>query len=325
MARMDLRILVTSDCTVCPQALDPLRRIAAVDCRFGLERDVMRRIVQDYDAIMCDGKVVIDRELLAPADRIRVVATPSTGTDHIDKPFLAERGIEFIALTTEYEVIEQFTATAEGGWALLLAAIRRIPSDFERAKRGERGLADPDERRIQLSGKTLGVMGYGRLGRMVGEYGKAFRMRVLAFDRKHIDVAGVTRVDLGTLVTESDVISLNLHLTDETRLILDRRRFEQMKRGVILVNTARGDLLDEDALVDALESGHVAAAGLDVVHGEWDPNLAEHRLHEYARTHDNLILTPHTASSCAEATLIARSFIASKLADRLRALMNRTG
>lgn len=313
-------ILVTSDCTVGLQALDPLRKIGEVDYRAGLPRDAMRDIVGRYDAIMCDALMMLDRDLLAPADRLRIVATPSTGTDHIDKQYLAERGIQFIALTTEYDVIEQFTATAEGAWGLLLAAIRQLPSDFERAKRGQRGLANPADRRPQLSGKTLGVVGYGRLGRMIGEYGKAFRMRVLAFDQKNIRVPGVTQVDLDTLVTESDVISLNLHLTDQTRFIIDRRRFGQMKPGVVLVNTARGDLMDEDALVDALESGHVYAAGLDVVHGEWDPKISEHRVHAYARTHDNLILTPHTASACADACLIARTFIAGKLADRLGAL-----
>jgi len=314
-------MLVTSDCRVCPEALAPLRQIGDVDYQFGLTRDDMRDIVGRYDAIMCDGMVVLDRDLLASAARLRVVATPSTGTDHIDKPYLSERGISFIALTTEYDVIEQFTATAEGSWALLLAAIRRLPQDFQRAKRGIRGLEDPYERRPQLSGKTLGVVGYGRLGRMVGEYGKAFRMRVLAFDRRNIDVPDVAQVDLDTLLAESDVISLHLHLTDETRFIIDRQRFEQMKPGVVLVNTARGDLLDEDALVDALESRHVSAAGLDVVHDEWDPQLAEHRLHAYARSHNNLILTPHTASSCAEACGIARAFIAEKLADQLQALM----
>ncbi len=314
------RILVTSDCRVCPEVLEPLRRVAAVDERFGLTRDAMRAIVDKYDAVMCDGMVVLDRDLLATARRLRVVATPSTGTDHIDKAFLSERDIAFIALTTEYDVIEQFTATAEGAWLLLLAAIRRLPHDFERAKRGDRGLEDPTQQRPQMAGKTLGIMGYGRLGRMVGEYGKAFRMRVLAFDCRNVAVPGVTQVDLDTLLTASDVISLHLHLTDETRFILDRPRFAQMKPGVVLVNTARGDLMDEDALVDALESGHVSAAGLDVVHDEWDPHLAQHRLHAYARAHDNLILTPHTASACADPCAIARSFIVGKLMERLETL-----
>ena len=121
------RILVTSDCRVCPEVLEPLRRVAAVDERFGLTRDAMRAIVDKYDAVMCDGMVVLDRDLLATARRLRVVATPSTGTDHIDKAFLSERDIAFIALTTEYDVIEQFTATAEGAWLLLLAAIRGKP------------------------------------------------------------------------------------------------------------------------------------------------------------------------------------------------------
>ena len=91
-----------------------------------------------------------------------------------------------------------------------------------------------------------------------------------------------------------------------------------MKPGVVLVNTSRGDLIDEAALVDALRSGHIRAAGLDVVHNEWDPDLGGHELHEYARTHDNLVITPHIASGCQENCLQARSFVADKLARQVQ-------
>jgi D-3-phosphoglycerate dehydrogenase len=259
----------------------------------------------------------VDQELIGNARRLRFVATPSTGTDHIDKPALAGRGIELLDIATEYDLLETFTATAEGTWALLLAALRRLPAEFERAKRGCVSFSADRPIPWQLSGKTLGVVGVGRLGRMVARYGKAFRMRVIGFDARSIDEPDVTQVDLDTLIRESDVISLHLHLTDQTHHIIDRVRIAQMKRGVVIVNTARGDLIDEAALLDALASGHVFAAGLDVIHNEWDPDLVKRPILEYARTHENLILTPHVASACLESITDARIFIAKKLAQRL--------
>lgn len=311
-------ILVTCDCTLCPEALDPLRRIGQVAYECPVDRPRLLEVIGQYDAVMCGAEIKFDRQVFSRAEHLRVIATPSTGTDHIDKKVLDERGIEQIDIAREYDLLDQFTATAEGAWGLLLAGVRQLPKNFERAKRGLLRLEDSSRVPRQLSGKTLGVIGYGRLGRMIGQYGKAFRMKVLCHDVKRIDEAGVRQVDLDTLLAESDVISLHLHLTDQTQHFLTRKRIAQMRRGVILVNTARGDLIDEAALVEALESGQIQAAGLDVVHNEWDPNLAEHALHEYARTHDNLIITPHITSGCYESIRGARICVAQKLAEWLK-------
>jgi phytanoyl-CoA hydroxylase len=318
------RILVTSDCTLCPHALDPLRQIGQVDYLFPATAAQVEPVLHQYDAIMCDASIKFDQALLSRASMLRIIATPSTGTDHVDKQFLARRGIELIDLAREYELIESFTATAEGTWALLLACVRRLPRSFERAKAGCIGLEDRSWAPRQLSGKTLGIIGCGRVGGRVARFGNAFSMRVLAHDIRPLDEPGVEQTDLDALLAQSDVISLHLHLTEQTRGFIDRDRLARMKRGVVLVNTARGDLIDETALVESLHSGHVGAAGLDVVHDEWDPNLASHPLHEYARTHDNLVLTPHVASACYESITGARVFVAARLAERLRAIPRST-
>jgi len=149
---------------------------------------------------------------------------------------------------------------------------------------------------------------------MVVEYGKAFRMRVLGCDIRDRDVPGMAQVDFETLIRESDVLSLHVHLTADTRHIISRDVLARMKCGAILLNTARGDLVDEQALVDALESGHLFAAGVDVFHDEWDPDLASHPLFEYARTHDSLVISPHIAGASVESITGARVFMARKLA-----------
>lgn len=311
------RILVTFDCTLCPEALAPLCEVGDVDYLFPATRAQMLERIGQSHALGCGTGIRVDREMLARATKLRFVATPSTGTDHVDREALAERGIEFLDIATEYDLLETFTATAEGAWTLLLASLRRLPREFDRAKRGCVSFSTEHDVPWQLSGKTLGVVGCGRLGRMVARYGEAFRMQVLAFDAKPIDEPGVKQVDLDTLLNNSDVVSLHLHLTDQTRHIINRSRIARMKSGVVIVNTARGDLIDEEALLEALESGHVFAAGLDVIRNEWDADLIKRPILQYARTHDNLIVTPHVASACMESITGARVFIAKKLALHL--------
>src|SRR5262245_47681120 len=163
-------ILVTSDYTLCPDALGPLREIGRVDYLFPATTAQVERVIDQYDAILCDAAVKFDLALLARARQLRVIATPSTGTDHLDKRFLAQRGIETIDLACEYGLLESFTATAEGAWALLLACVRRLPRNFDRAKAGCIGLEDRTRAPRQLAGKTLGVIGCGRLGSLVARY-----------------------------------------------------------------------------------------------------------------------------------------------------------
>jgi D-3-phosphoglycerate dehydrogenase len=313
-----MKIFVTCDCDLCPEALEPLRRIGQVDYRPPPYRDEVLDSLVEYSGWMCNTALRIDDAVLDRATSLKVIATSSTGTDHIDKKSLAQRGIQLIDIAREYELLDSFTATAEGAWALLLAAVRRLPQQFERAKQGCIGWDDTSWAPPQLSSKALGVVGCGRLGRMVAEYGRAFRMRVLAYDAKSLNLPDVEQVDLDTLLAESDFVSLHLHLTDETRHVLDDTHLAAMKKGAVIVNTARGDLIDEQALLDALQSGHIGAAGLDVVHNEWDARLSDHPLLEYARTHDNLIVTGHVASACYESIAGARIFVARKLAEALR-------
>jgi D-3-phosphoglycerate dehydrogenase len=309
--------MVAVDLTLCMEALDPLCPLGQVDYLYPMDRGGVLDRLERYNAYLGHTHIKVDREFLSRGPRLRVVGTCSTGTDHIDKLALQERGIDLLSLATEYELLDRFTSVAELTWGLIVACKRRLPHEFERAKRGEIGMEPGVVPPPQLSGKTLGILGYGRLGRMVAETGKAFRMRVIACDIKPVSVAGVQQVDLDTLFEESDVLSLHVHLKPDTYHIINGETLARMKQGAILINTSRGDLVDEQALLEALESGHLDAAGLDVVHDEWDPNLADRPLLAYARTHHNLIITPHVAGGSFESVAEARIFMAKKLADYL--------
>ncbi|MHC4885018.1 MAG: 2-hydroxyacid dehydrogenase [Planctomycetota bacterium] len=312
---MQPNILVTANFGLCLEGLDVLRDAGQLTYLESPPREQALPHLEDVDAYLGSPDIKVDAEFLAHAPRLKVVCTASTGTDHIDIPALEARGITLFSLKHEQELLRTFTSVAEMTWGLLLSCLRRIPYQFDRIKGGEmRWWADGTPMPRQLHGKTLGIFGVGRLGTMVAEYGQAFGMRVLGCDLKTLAMPNVEQVDLETLVRESDIFSIHVHLDEATHHIIDAAMIAKMKPGVVLLNTARGDIVVEDDLIDALESGHVAAAGLDVFHNEWDPDLAAHRLFAYARTHHNLIITPHIAGASIESIAGARVFMAEKLA-----------
>ncbi len=309
------RVLNMADISPHPDVLDPLKSVAEVTTLEPDEQVLLERI-PEFDAYYASLEVRMNRQILAAASRLRAIATPSTGLDHIDVAFAAEHAIEVISLKEDTEFLDNITSTAEIAWALLLATVRRLPWAFEAAKAGY--WARDRFRGHQISGKTLGILGYGRLGRMVAEYGKAFRMRVIACDVQNVTPAeGVELVDFDTLLRESDVLSLHIHLTEENRGLIDADAFARMKTGAILINTSRGAIIDEDAFLDALLSGHLGGAGLDVIVGEWDPDLKNHPLIRYANSHENLVISPHIGGVAYEAQRMAYTHAAEKLRQYL--------
>lgn len=305
------RILNMADVASCPDVLAPLKAIAEV-VSMPADRGALRQSLGQYDAYFASLHVRADREVLQSSGRLCVIATPSTGTDHIDLHAAAERGIEVLSLKDDLELLRKITATAELAWALLLATVRRLPWAFAAARQGD--WARDRFRGHQLSGKTLGVLGYGRLGSMVARYGKAFGMRVLACEVRDVTPAGgVALVDFDTLLSESDVLSVHVHLTEANRGLLNAEAFAKMKPGAVLVNTSRGAIIDEAAFLDALRSGRLGGAGVDVIHGEWDANLSEHPLIRYANEHENLIISPHVGGVTFESQRMALEHTVLKL------------
>lgn len=169
---------------------------------------------------------------------------------------------------------------------------------------------------IMLRGKTLGLVGCGRIGSWMARYARAFDMDVVGYD-PYLNAwpDEIRRLDLCELLTCADFISAHVPLNEHTRGMLGKREFALLKPGAVLVNTSRGSITDERALLDALNEGRVAAAGLDVLDGE--PTVEGHPLLEYARRHENLILTPHIGGFCPEAVDIVVAHAARRIADVL--------
>ena len=309
------KVLELTDIRHSPQVFEKLSRVAEIT-HLEPTPENLESNLPAHDAYVASLRVRLTGDLIERCPRLRVVASSSTGLDHIDRDALEARGIDLICLKHETEFLSKVTCTAEMGWALLLAVVRRLPWSFAAAQRGE--WARDRFRGHQLCGMTLGVLGYGRLGRIMGHIGQGFRMRVIANDVRDVTPdEGVEMVDFDTLLRESDVLSIHIHLTPENTGLIDAEAFAKMKPTAVLVNTSRGAIIDEAAFLDALVSGKIAGAGVDVIHGEWDENLREHPLIRYSREHENLVISPHTGGVTFEAQAMTLGFMCDRLAEYL--------
>ncbi len=314
-----MRIFNLADLSACPDVLASLAELGEVVSlpASAPPADILRELAR-CDLYFASLELRLTRELLEAAPRLRLIVSPSTGLDHIDLAAAAELGKQVVSLKGETAFLDTVTATAEQAWGLLLAAVRKIPAAHAAATGGHWGR--DAFRGHQLSGKTLGILGYGRLGKMVATYGQAFRMRVLACERNATEplAPGVERVDFPGLLARADVVSIHIHLTEENRHLFDAAAFARMKPGAVLINTSRGAILDEAALLEALRSKRLLAAGLDVIDGEWDAELRDHPLIRYAREHDNLVLSPHVGGVTFESQRAAFRFVVEKAKNQAR-------
>jgi D-3-phosphoglycerate dehydrogenase len=248
-----------------------------------------------------------------------VIVTPTTGLNHIDLTEAEHRGVQVLSLRGETEFLEDVRATAEHTLALTLSLLRHVPEALSHVRGGgwNRDLFKGRE----LCGKTVGIVGYGRLGRIVARYLSAVGMHLLATDpniEKSSVEPNVRLVPLTELLQQSDLVTLHVNLCDETREFFGKTHFALMKQGAWFINTSRGELVDEEALLDALRSGRLTGAALDVLCDERSHGMDSHPLVVYARGHDNLIITPHIGGYTTESIRKTECF----LADRLRVLLD---
>jgi glyoxylate reductase len=244
----------------------------------------------DTDAIVCLLATKVDAALLARVPKLRVVSNVAVGYDNIDVAACTERGV--VATNTPDVLTE---ATADLAWALLLAAARRVPEGDRYVRAGQWKKWDWTLfRGADVHGKTIGILGAGRIGQATGHRAVGFSMQVLYTSRQRRllfeHTTQARRVDFKTLLRESDFLSVHVPLTKETRHLIGAKEFARMKPGAILINTARGPIVDEAALAKALKSGRLAAAGLDVF--EHEP-----KIHPALLKLENVAILPHVGSA----------------------------
>jgi D-3-phosphoglycerate dehydrogenase len=263
-----------------------------VDFRPGLSPDELKEAIKDADGLAIRSATKVTAELINRAPRLKVVGRAGTGLDNVDIPAASKKGI-VVMNTPGGNTI----TTAEHAISLMLAMARNVPQAYRSMAEGK--WEKKKYQGTEIFNKTLGIIGLGRIGRVVAERGLGLRMRVIGFDpfitKEMASTIGVELVSLDELLARSDFITIHTPKTKETTKLLNKNAFHKMKRGIRLINCARGGIVDEGALYEALKEGKVAAAALDVF--ETEPPPAEFPLRELP----NVICTPHLGASTEEA------------------------
>jgi len=306
---MSMKILVSDPLP--KTSVDMLRAAPGVEVveKIKLSEEQLLPLVADIDAWVVRGETKVTRRLIDAAPRLRWVGRAGAGLDNIDVAAAKERGIEVMNVPGANSI-----AVAELTFGLLLALFRKLPEADASLRRGEWLKSKLMGR--ELRGKTLGIVGTGKIGRAVAQRALAFEMKCVGYDPlvapEAMRAAGVEPATLETLLALSDVVSLHLPVTPETKAMFNASRIASMKKGAVLVNAARGALVDEAALLEALQSGHLAGAALDVFAVEpagANPLLAL----------PNVVASPHIGASTREAQEACGDEIARMLLGRMAA------
>ncbi|HET6440618.1 MAG TPA: phosphoglycerate dehydrogenase [Anaeromyxobacter sp.] len=304
---MTARVLVSDDLS--SEAVQILKKAGLeVDVKVGLKPEELEGIIGQYDALAVRSATKVNAKVLAKATRLKVVGRAGVGVDNVDLDAATKRGV--VVMNTPGG---SSTTVAELALALVLSLSRHVAAATASVKAGKW-----EKKKFQgheLAGRTLGVVGIGNIGSVLVDRARAMKMRALAYDPFiSADAAsklGVELVDLETLWRESDVISLHVPLTEQTKNLINAEVLAKMKKGAVLVNCARGGIVDEKALAEALASGHLAGAAMDVF--EKEPPPPDHPLLKF----ENFACTPHIGASTEE----AQSAVAVAIAEQLVAYL----
>ena len=301
-----MKILITDNFT--DNGIESLSTSADVVYQPGMSADDLLENISAYDALIVRGRTKVNADIIAAASKLKVIGRAGVGVDNIDLASAQSRNITVVNTPTATTI-----AVAEHTLALIMAIVRSVARSDAAMKSGR--WIKQDILGMELSGKTLGIVGLGYIGLAVSLRAAAFGLKVIAHDPKKTDEFiskhGAESVTLTDLYTRADIVSLHVPLGPKTRHMINGQAFAQMKRGVYLICTARGGIINETALLSALENGQVAGAALDVFSQE-PPDLTA------LVSHPNVIATPHIAAQTHQAQARAAADIAEEVLTALR-------
>ena len=284
--------------------------------------DYFIKNISKYTILVPHLYLDLSSKLIGQANNLKYLFTPSTGTNHIDLQAVKENDINFYCLSDNADFISEISSTAELAWLLILSANRRI-IPLNRRVISENSWKNNDIRGYQLKNKTIGIIGFGRLGKMVYEYAKSFDMNILIYDIDENSVLGYENhvIDFDGLIKSSDIITLHPKLNETSFEMINKRSISLMKDGVIIINTSRGDVINSEDLLSSLESGKVGFAALDVLKNEFHSGkLPNDPLIEYAldqNNSDKILITPHAGGATLDAHKVVFKHVAKTLRDKI--------
>ena len=288
---------------------------------YGSKENFLKNLPQ-ADAAVVGLEIKFNKSLLDKAPHLKLIGSRTTQLRYLDLAECLRRNIKVVNIKAESSVLKKTFSTAEETMALIFSVTRCLPWAFESVKKGNW------ERKkyggIELMDKTIGLVGFGRLGRMVAKYSQAFGMHILAYDpyisNTTMKSFGVKKTTLEKIFKGSDIISLHCVYDDKTLGMIREGHFKSMKRTAFLINTARGEITDESALLKALKNKWLAGAAIDTLANEAPDgsHLINNPLIVYAKTHENLLILPHLGGATREATERTQIYISELVANEIK-------
>ncbi len=274
-------------------------------------------VVHLYDYIFTNpnkSKIFLNKDIIDAAINLKCICTASTGTNHIDKEYATSKEIKVISLTEERETINKIGSTAELAFALTISSLRNVIHSHQGALQGEWDYSKYIGR--QLNSLSICVVGYGRLGKFYASYFEPFESKVRVFDPYKNILDFEQTADLESLIKVSDVLSLHVHVTDETINLINSKSLLDAKEDILIINTSRGEIINEEDMVLFLEKNKKARLATDVLRDEIRDRKNSPLL-EYAKTSDQVVITQHIGGMTKEAQEIAYRRAASLLNEFL--------
>ena len=300
-----MRVLVAEE--VAREGIELLAAAHEVDERIGCSRAELAALLPDYDALIVRSQVQVDAELIAAGSRLVVIGRAGVGVDNVDLEAATRAGITVVNAPTGNTI-----AAAEHTLALLYGVARRTAAADASVRRGEWKRSQFTG--LELRGRTIGIVGLGKIGQAIASRARAMEMVVLGVDpyvtAEQAANHGAELVDFDTMLSRADVVSVHVPLTRATKGLIGRAAIAKLKPGAIVLNVARGGIVDETAVAEALESGHLSGAGIDVFDNE--PPIDSPLLDA-----PNTLLTPHLGASTAEAQILVAEEVAAQVLEVL--------
>lgn len=311
-----MNILLTESFGYSRQALSAYEKAGAVILCEKEDRATLLEKLKQTEVLVVRLQHRIDKELIDSAPLLRYIISPTTGLDHIDTDYAHSKNIRIISLKGETAFLESIPSTAEHTIGLILALAKNIPASAADVMQGHWNRDRYTGH--NLRDKTIGIVGMGRVGKQVASIAHAIGMKIIYHDPENSASPYQRMPALSSLLTEADIISLHIPLSDATNGLLNKEAFEQMKKNTWIINTSRAGVWDESALLAKLESGNIAGAATDVLSGEPDIT-SEHPMIRYAGKYpERLIITPHTAGATEESMRTTEEFVAARFLSLLQ-------